>query len=122
MAPDRERDRRKCCQVTVRRNAQLNGCDNEVSEAVRRMAARVPTHVTLKDVKKRLGKAQEDIYPVAKFEKLWVDVTALPDLRCAYLAVPRARGQQLEDVAQLDDWLRDGSADYVASPCDWRVN
>jgi hypothetical protein len=33
--------------------------------------------------------------------------------------VPRARGQQLKDVAQLDGWARDGSAEYVAGLCDW---
>ena len=44
------------------------------------MAARMPTYITLKDVKKRWGKGQEDIYPVAQFEKLWVDMTALPQM------------------------------------------
>jgi hypothetical protein len=83
------------------------------------MAARVPTYITLKDVKKRWGKAQEDIYPVTQFEKLWGDMTVLHDLECRYLAVPRRRGQQLKEVAQLDTWLRDGSAAYVDSLCDW---
>ena len=49
----------------------------KVAAAVRAMAARMPTYITLKDVKKRWGKGQEDIYPVAQFEKLWVDMTAL---------------------------------------------
>jgi len=31
--------------------------------------------------------------------------------------VPRVRGQQLKDPAQLDGWLRDGSADHVVSLC-----
>ena len=31
----------------------------------------------------------------------------------------RARGQQLKDQAQLDGWLRDGSAAYVESLCEW---
>ncbi len=90
-----------------------------VAEAVRRLAARVPTYITLKDVKKRWGHGQEDVYPVAQFEKLWGDMTALPDVDCRYVAVPRARGQQLKEPAQLDDWLRDGSAAYVESLCDW---
>jgi hypothetical protein len=38
-------------------------------------------------------------------------------MECRYVEVPRARGQQLKDVAQLDGWLRDGSSDYVASIC-----
>jgi len=33
--------------------------------------------------------------------------------------VPRPRGQQLKDVAQLDGWLRDGSKDYVEGLCDF---
>lgn len=87
--------------------------------AVRAMAARVPTYVTLKDVKKRWGHGQEDVYPVAQFEKLWGDMTALPDCPQVFAAVPRARGQQLKDQAQLDGWARDGSQAYVASLCAW---
>jgi hypothetical protein len=89
----------------------------KVAEAVRAVAARMPTYITLKDVKKRWGKGQEDIYPVAQFEKLWVDMTALPQISCEYVIVPRARGQQLKEPAQLDGWLRDGSASYVAGIC-----
>ena len=44
-------------------------------------------------------------------------VTALDDVACRYVAVPRARGQQLKDVAQLDGWLRDGSAARVERLC-----
>jgi hypothetical protein len=91
----------------------------KVETAVRQLAARMPTYITLKDVKKRWGKGQEDIFPVTQFEKLWGDMTALSELNCCYIAVPRARGQQLKEVAQLDGWLRDGSAAYVASLCDW---
>ena len=90
-----------------------------VTEAVRRMAARMPAYITLKDVKKRWGKGQEDIFPVAQFEKLWGDMTALPDFPCSFVAVPRARGQQLKEPAQLDGWLRDGSAAHLESLCDW---
>ena len=88
-----------------------------VSAAVTRSAARLPTYVTLKDVKKRWGHGQEDVYPVCQFEKLWGDMTALPDVPCGFVAVPRFRGQQLKDVSQLDGWLRDGSADFVLSQC-----
>ncbi len=93
--------------------------EEKVAGAVRRVAARVPTYITLKDVKKRWGKGQEDIYPVAQWEKLWGDMTALPEVDCQFVAVPRVRGQQLKEVAQLDGWLRDGSAAYVESLCDW---
>ena len=87
--------------------------------AVRTMAARVPTYVTLKDVKKRWGHGQEDIYPVAQFEKLWGDMTGLGEASSVFALVPRARGQQLKDQAQLDGWMRDGSAAYVDSLCVW---
>ena len=93
--------------------------DSKVTEAVRRLAQRMPTYITLKDVKKRWGKGQEDIFPVAQFEKLWGDLTALPELDCRFVVVPRARGQQLKEPAQLDGWLRDGSAGYVESLCDY---
>ena len=83
------------------------------------LAARMPTYITLKDVKKRWGHGQEDVFPVAQFEKLWGDMTALPDVDCRFVVVPRARGQQLKEPAQLDGWLRDGSAAYVESLCDW---
>jgi hypothetical protein len=91
-----------------------------VDDAVRHVAARVPTYITLKDVKKRWGKGQEDIFPVAQFEKLWGDMTALPELSCGFVAVPRVRGQQLKEPAQLDAWLRDGSAVHTESLCLWR--
>ena len=82
----------------------------QVTDGVRALAARMPTYVTLKEVKKRWGNGQEDILPVAQFEKLWGDMTTLPDVAVRFLAVPRRRGQQLKDQAQLDGWLRDGSA------------
>jgi hypothetical protein len=91
-----------------------------VAAAVRGLALRMPTYITLKDVKKRWGRGQEDVYPVAQFEKLWGDMTALPELNCGYVVVSRARGQQLKEPAQLDGWLRDGSAAYVDGLCDWR--
>jgi hypothetical protein len=81
------------------------------------MAARVPTYVTIKDVKRRWGHGQEDVFPVTQFEKLWGDLTALPDLPCAFLAVDRRRGQQLKDAAQLDGWANDGSSEFVQSLC-----
>ncbi len=93
--------------------------DRKVTAAVRQLAAQLPTYITLKDVKKRWGHGQEDTFPVTQFEKLWSDLTALPQATCRYLVVPRARGQQLKDPAQLDGWLRDGSAAYVESRCDW---
>ncbi|HEY2157542.1 MAG TPA: UTP--glucose-1-phosphate uridylyltransferase, partial [Isosphaeraceae bacterium] len=99
--------------------ADLGRSPEVVAKAVREMAARVPTYVTIKDVKRRWGHGQEDVFPVAQFEKLWGDLTSLPDLPCSFLAVSRMRGQQLKDPAQLDGWANDGSRDYVRSLCDF---
>ena len=93
--------------------------EQKVMTAIRTLAARVPTYITIKDVKKRWGHAQEDIFPVAQFEKLWSDLTALPEIDSQFVVVPRMRGQQLKEQAQLDGWLRDGSAAYVESHCEW---
>ena len=95
------------------------GDPERVSVAVRKFGARLPTYITLKEVKKRWGHGQEDVFPVAQFEKLWSDLTALPEMESRFVAVPRLRGQQLKDPAQLDCWLRDGSAAHVGSLCAW---
>jgi hypothetical protein len=95
------------------------GNEHKVAESIRAMAARMPTYVTLKDVKKRWGHGQEDVFPVTQFEKLWGDMTHLPEIASRFVVVPRARGQQLKDPAQLDGWLRDGSAAYLESLCEF---
>jgi len=95
------------------------GDAGRVTAAVREVAARMPTYITLKDVKKRWGKGQEDVFPVAQFEKLWGDMTALPDWTCRFMLVKRVRGQQLKEPAQMDGWLRDGSAAQVEKLCGW---
>ena len=95
----------------------LNGDPAIVAAAVRSMAARVPTYVTIKDVKRRWGHGQEDVLPVAQFEKLWGDLTSLADLKSAFIVVDRTRGQQLKDAAQLDGWANDGCRDLVLSLC-----
>jgi len=89
----------------------------KVATAIRDLAARMPTYITLKDVKKRWGHGQEDVFPVAQFEKLWSDMTALADVASKFFVVPRMRGAQLKDQAQLDGWLRDGTAEYVEGLC-----
>jgi hypothetical protein len=91
----------------------------KTAEGVRRLARRMPTYVTVKDVKKRWGFGQEDVFPVAQFEKLWGDMSALPEITSAFVVVPRERGQQLKDPAQLDGWLRDGSASCVERLCEF---
>jgi len=97
----------------------LAGDQAVISEAIRSVAARLPTYITLKEVKKRWGNGQEDVFPVTQFEKLWSDLTTLSEIESQFLVVPRSRGQQLKDPAQLDAWLRDGSATHVESLCEW---
>jgi hypothetical protein len=97
----------------------LRGDEAQLAKAVRSLAHRIPTYVTIKDVKYRWGHGQEDIYPVAQIEKLWSDMSALPDVACGYIAVPRLRGQQMKDPAQLDSWVTDGSKAYVEGLCDF---
>ncbi|MCA9037915.1 MAG: hypothetical protein KDA91_22465, partial [Planctomycetaceae bacterium] len=110
--------------ITIDRLLQLFGLTRgdltkteRVAEAVRSLGSRMPTYITLKDVKKRWGRGQEDVFPVSQFEKLWGDMTTLPDARCSFLVVSTLRGQQLKDPAQLDGWMRDGSAAFVESLC-----
>ena len=93
--------------------------DAAVQAGVRAVTARMPSYITLKEVKRRWGAGQEDVFPVAQFEKLWGDMSALPDWQVTFAAVPRRRGQQLKDQAQLDGWLRDGSAAFIETLCDW---
>jgi hypothetical protein len=92
----------------------------KVAAAIRSTAARMPTYITLKDVKKRWGHGQEDVFPVTQFEKLWGDMTALQEITSRFVVVPRLRGQQLKDQAQLDGWLRDGSAAHIEALCEWK--
>jgi len=99
---------------------KLFGCDrnnlhdqNPIRSQIRNISSEIPTYVTLKEVKKRWGNGQEDIYPVCQFEKLWGDVTTLPQWQCGFMEVNRFRGQQLKDPAMLDPWLRDGSASQL---------
>jgi UDP-N-acetylglucosamine pyrophosphorylase/galactokinase/mevalonate kinase-like predicted kinase len=101
------------------REEVLTGDQTVIAEAIRSVAARLPTYITLKEVKKRWGNGQEDVFPVTQFEKLWSDLTTLTDIESQFLVVPRSRGQQLKDPAQLDAWLRDGSAAHVESLCEW---
>ena len=64
--------------------------EEKITAAIRNLAAQMPTYITLKDVKKRWGHGQEDIFPVAQFEKLWGDMTALPEIDSRFLVVPAA--------------------------------
>jgi hypothetical protein len=95
--------------------------DARVGAAIRTLGARLPTYITLKDVKKRWGHGQEDVYPISQYEKLWSDMTGLSDVPCGFVVVPRVRGRQLKDSSQLDGWVRDGSAAFVEGLCAFDV-
>jgi hypothetical protein len=73
-----------------------------LAAAIRSMAARVPTYVTLKDVKKRSGHGQEDVYPVCQFEKLWGDRSAAPEVDCGFVVVPRDGESFVKDFKSLN--------------------
>ncbi|MFK7769570.1 MAG: UTP--glucose-1-phosphate uridylyltransferase [Mariniblastus sp.] len=95
------------------------GDSEKVDDAVREVGQRMPTYITIKDVKKRWGHGQEDVFPVSQFEKLWSDMSGLAEVSTNFFVVPKPRGQQLKEQAQLDAWLRDGTADYVSQLCRW---
>jgi hypothetical protein len=78
--------------------------------------------VTIKDVKRRWGFGQEDVFPVAQLERLWGDVSGLEEVPTSFFVVDRMRGQQLKDPSQLDSWANDGSLDHIASLCDFGQN
>jgi len=99
----------------ILRSAAEPGRRDKINNALHAVEERLPTYVTIKEVKLLWGAGQEDVFPVAQFEKLWGDMTWLPEFSCGFFAVERRRGQQLKDPAQLDRWVRDGSRDYVAS-------
>lgn len=93
-----------------------------IQESVRDLAQRLPAYVTIKDVKRRWGFGQEDVFPVAQLERLWGDVSGLEEVPTSFFVVDRMRGQQLKDPSQLDSWANDGSLDHIASLCDFGQN
>ena len=90
---------------------------NDIIDAIHNIEKRIPTYVTIKNVTYVWGSGQEDVYPVAQFEKLWGDMSGLKDIGAHYVSVPRFRGLQLKEPALLDMWLNDGSFEYVKSRC-----
>ncbi len=99
--------------------SDLEEDERKVTEAVHLFSRKLPTYVALKEVKKRWGNGQEDVYQTAQFEKLWSDMTAIDEVACGFYVVSRYRGSQLKDVAQLDGWVRDGSSSYLETLCAW---
>ncbi len=85
---------------------------NKILDAIYNIEKRIPAYVTIKNVKYVWGSGQEDVYPVAQFEKLWGDMTGLKDLMVNYVSVSRYRGLQLKEPSLLDMWANDGSLEY----------
>ncbi len=46
-------------------------------------------------------------------------MTSLPEIDSQFIVVPTLRGQQLKEQAQLDGWLRDGSAAQIEALLEW---
>ncbi len=92
---------------------------DRVLRGVRNLAARMPTYVTIKEVKRRWGHGQEDVFPLSQWERLFGDMSALTDLKTGFYVVERLRGQQLKDPSQLDAWVRDGSREAIERLCDF---
>ncbi len=89
----------------------------EIINSIHKVEKKIGTYVTIKNVKQVWGSGQEDIYPVAQFEKLWGDMSGLDDLKVGFVGVSRYRGQQLKEPAFLDTWANDGSLEYVKKKC-----
>ncbi|MBC8412457.1 UTP--glucose-1-phosphate uridylyltransferase [bacterium] len=69
----------------LNRNTILRSLDepesmDAISVALLAIEKKIPTYVAIKNVKQVWGRGQEDIYPVAQFEKLWGDISGLIDV------------------------------------------
>jgi hypothetical protein len=98
---------------TVLRAEDDQSCGEEIADAIKRVERKMPVYVTIKKVKNIWGDGQEDIHPVAQFERLWGDMTSLKDLDVGYVSVSRYRAQQLKEPSQLYQWMMDGSLEYL---------
>lgn len=87
----------------------------KVITSIRRLSSKIPTYITIKFIRYTCAKGQEEIHPVAQYEKLWGDITSLPEVDVQYVIVPRMRGAQLKDPSQLDGWFREGGVEYIES-------
>jgi galactokinase/mevalonate kinase-like predicted kinase len=84
-----------------------------VEEALYKIEEQIPVYVTMKDVEYIWRPGQAETVPVVQCERLWGDMTGLSDFRSSFIAVTRHRGRQLKDPNTLDNWVRDGSLDYL---------
>jgi len=54
-------------EIVLAASAGDGAAEDRITAGIRHVAARMPTYITLKDVKKRWGHGQEDVFPVAQF-------------------------------------------------------
>ena len=97
---------------------EIRSSKEKIHQNLKMVESKLPTYVTIKDVKLRWGAGHEDVFPVLQCEKLWGDITTLENISVQYLSVHRFRGQQLKDPDQLDRWSMDGSRDHIKSLTD----
>ena len=89
-----------------------------IGKAIGNLVERMPTYLTIKEVKRRARNGQEGVFPVAQIEHLWGDLTTLPDSNCGYLLVDRQRGRQLKSPDELDEWVAQSAA-HLQGLCAW---
>ncbi|HBM78526.1 MAG TPA: UTP--glucose-1-phosphate uridylyltransferase, partial [Verrucomicrobiales bacterium] len=89
-----------------------------IGKAIGNLVERMPTYLTIKEVKRRARNGQEGAFPVAQIEHLWGDLTTLPDSNCGYLLVDRQRGRQLKSPDELDEWVAQSAA-HLQGLCAW---
>ena len=90
----------------------------QMGEAIRALVERMPTYLTLKEVKRGSGSGPPGVFPVAQVEHLWGDLTTLSESNCGYFLVDRQRGRQLKSPAELDEWVSQSAA-HLESLCAW---
>ncbi len=90
-----------------------------VDKAIRTLGRRMPTYITLKDVKKRWGNGQGRRIPCLAVRKAVGRYDFATEIDSQFIVVPTVRGQQLKEQAQLDGWLRDGSAAQIEAMLRW---
>ena len=89
-----------------------------IERAIRDLAERMPTYLTIKEVKDSRSGGEQGVFPVAQVEHLWGDLTTLPDFDCSYFHVDRQRGRQLKSPAELDAWFTQSAA-HLEGLCAW---
>ena len=90
---------------------------SRIVNALRLLGERVPTYLTLKEVRRDLGGGRSRKVLVAQCEKLWGDITGLDEFSVQYIPVDRFRGRQLKNPDRIDHWIREGFRDRVAEIC-----